>query len=155
LIFAAFTCSSSDVTSDCPAPEPGSEAAMALTQARQQAGFTLLYPCYLPAGQTLDSTSVTGDPGRQMAEFVFVGPFDLRIRQAQYPPAVAPDPVGASQTFISLFPNVQATLIERNDGTRQAMYHLFWSRNGVYYELQAFGPPLQRRLILQIATSLE
>jgi hypothetical protein len=35
------------------------------------------------------------------------------------------------------------------------MYHLLWQRDDIYYELQAFGPPQQRRLILEIARSLE
>ena len=46
-------------------------------------------------------------------------------------------------------------LIERNDGTRDALYHLFWQQNGIYYEVQAFGPPLQRRAILEFARSLQ
>ncbi len=99
--------------------------------------------------------AVTGQPGRQQAELVFDGPFDLTLRQAQYAPAVSADPAGASRTEIDLLPNVRATLIERNDGTRKALYHLLWQRNGIYYEVQALGPPLQRRTILLVATSLQ
>lgn len=50
---------------------------------------------------------------------------------------------------------MRAILLEVNDGTRKALYHLFWERDGLFYELQAVGPPLQRRQILQVATSLE
>jgi hypothetical protein len=135
-------------------PEPGTTAGDALLRARGQANFDVLYPCQLPGGERLESSSVTGTPGRQQAELVFAGPFDLTIRQSQYPPAVAPDPAGASRIVVDLFPNVRADLIERNDGSSRALYHLFWSRNGVYYEVQAFGPPLQRRHILMVATSL-
>jgi hypothetical protein len=93
--------------------------------------------------------------GRQQAELVFTGPFDLTIRQSQFAPAVSPDPSGASRTVIDLFPNVRATLIERYDGTSRALYHLFWERDGIHYEVQAVGPHQQRRLILLIATSLQ
>jgi hypothetical protein len=126
-----------------------------ISELRGQARFALLYPCYLPNAQTLTSTSLVGATGRQQAELVFAGPFDLTVRQAQFPPAVSPDPTGASRRTINLFPNVQATVIERNDGTNKALYHLFWSSNGVYYEVQALGPPLQTQTILKIARSLE
>jgi hypothetical protein len=98
---------------------------------------------------------VTGDAGRQQAELVWDGPFDLTLRQSQLAPAVAPDPAGASHIIIDLFPNVPATLIEQNDGSGHALYHLFWQRGGVYFEVQAVGPPLQRRAVLKIATSLQ
>ena len=99
--------------------------------------------------------AVTGQPGRQQAELVFDGPFDLTLRQSQYPPAVAADPAGASHSEVALFPNVRATLVERNDGTRCALYHLFWEQDGLFYEVQASGPPLQRRTILNVARSLQ
>ena len=99
--------------------------------------------------------AVTGQPGRQQAELVFDGPFDLTLRQSQYPPAVSADPAGASHSEVALFPNVRATLIEVNDGTSRALYHLLWDQNGVYYELQALGPPQQRRTVLEIARSLQ
>jgi hypothetical protein len=149
------TCSSSDPESDCPVPRAGSEAASVLNQARSRAGFTVLYPCQLPAGENLDTMTVVGQPGRQQLEFVFVGPFDLKVRQAQYPPAMLPDPAGASRSVVELFPNVRGTLIEVNDGTGKALYHLFWEQNGIFYEVQALGPPLQRRAVLLVATSLQ
>lgn len=109
----------------------------------------------MPATQRLESATVTGAPGRQQVELIFAGTFELTIRQAQFPPAVNPDPSGASRSTVDLFPNTQAIFIERNDGSEKALYHLFWARNGIFYELQASGPPLQRRAILRIATSLE
>jgi len=117
----------------------------------------VLYPCYLPGGERLETGSVANvDPtGRQAVEFVFAGPFDMTIRQSQLPPPVNPDPAGASRTTIDLFPNVQAIFIQVNDGSGKAMYHLFWTRSGIFYELQAYGPALQQRTILQVATSLE
>jgi hypothetical protein len=150
-----FTCSSNDPASGCQVPREGSEAASVLSQARARAGFTVVYPCDLPAGESLDSMTVVGQPGRQQLEFVFVGPFDLKVRQAQYPPAMLPDPAGASRSSVELFPNVRGTLIEVNDGTGKALYHLFWEQDGIYYEVQALGPPLQRRTILVVATSLQ
>ncbi|HLF78261.1 MAG TPA: hypothetical protein VJB57_12305 [Dehalococcoidia bacterium] len=126
-----------------------------LSELRGQARFGLVYPCYLPNAQTLTSTSLQGATGRQQAELVFSGPFDLTVRQAQVPPAVSPDPAGASRRTIDLFPNVQATFIERNDGTRKALYHLLWDANGLYYEIQALGPPLQSQTIVNIARSLQ
>ena len=86
---------------------------------------------------------------------MFNGPYEMTIRQSQIPPAQSADPAGASKVDVQLFPNTEATLIERNDGSRKAMYHLLWVRNGLYYELQAFGPPLQRQQILDAARSLE
>ena len=96
-----------------------------LNQARTQARFAVLYPCQLPAGESLTGSSVQGTPGRQQAELVFGGAFDLTLRQSQYPPPLAADPTGASRIVIDLFPNVPATLIEVNDGSRKAQYHLF------------------------------
>lgn len=84
-----------------------------------------------------------------------MGPFDFTIRQSQYPPAVQPDPSGASRVQIDLAARTPATLIERNDGSGDVLYHLFWQDQGIHYELQAFGPAQQRRVILQIARSLE
>jgi hypothetical protein len=109
----------------------------------------------VPGGQRLASASVIGPAGRQQAELTFEGPFDMAVRQSQFPPPVTPDPSGASRITVDLFPNVRATLIERNDGSSRALYHLFWEREGIYYEVQAVGPPLQRRAILLVATSLE
>jgi hypothetical protein len=98
---------------------------------------------------------VTGERGRQKAELTFSGPFDLTVRQSQFPPAVNPDPAGASRRFVDLLPNVRATLIEKNDGSNRALYHLFWEQNDLFYEVQASGPALQQRLILLVATSLQ
>jgi hypothetical protein len=114
----------------------------------------LLYPCSLPGSQRLASSSVTGDAGRQQTELVFSGPFDMTVRQSQVPPAVGPDPAGASRRTIDLFPNVRATLIEINDGSGDAQYHYFWQRDGIYFELQSVGPALQERAMRQVATSL-
>lgn len=154
-IWGAATCSSDDDTSACPMPAAGSDAEALLQSAIAGAGFDLLYPCELPNSQVLTSTAVIGEPGRQQAELVWVGPFDLTLRQSQYPPAVSPDPAGASRSLIDLFPNTQAQLIEVNDASGDSLYHLFWDREGIYYEIQAFGPPQQRRLILEAARSLE
>jgi hypothetical protein len=155
LVIAAFTCNSPDTVEACPTPRAGTTAEGLLSTARSQAGFPVLYPCQLPAAQRLEGATVTGSPGRRQAEFVFEGPFDLTIRQSQFPPPVNPDPTGASRIVVDVFPNVQGTLIERNDGSTQALYHLFWTRNGLFYEVQAVGPPLQRRWILMVATSLQ
>jgi hypothetical protein len=149
------TCGGNSAVRSCPRPASGSDQDDMLQRAETTAGFDVLYPCFLPQTQNLSSTSVIGEAGRRQAELVFDGPYDLTIRQAQFPPAVSPDPAGASRITIDLFPNVKAMLIEVNDGTGEALYHLFWERQGIYYELQAYGPPLQRRAILNVATSLE
>ena len=155
LILAAFTCSTSDSADACQVPPEGSTQAGLLADARRQTAFEILYPCQLPGATTLESVAVTGAPGRQQAELIFSGPFELAVRQSQVPPPVNPDPAGASRINIDLFANVRAILIERNDGSAKALYHLFWERNGLYYEVQAVGPPLQRRQVLLVATSLE
>ncbi len=103
----------------------------------------------------LESASATGQTGKQRAELVFTGPFDLTIRQSEAPPLVTPDPTGSSRIVVQLFDGVLATLIERNDGTSKAMYHFYWERNGRFYELQAFGPPLQRDAMLRVIRSLQ
>jgi hypothetical protein len=134
---------------------PDGKAQGLLDDARGQAGFDLVYPCYLPNAQELESTAVTGHPGRQAVSFVWTGPFDLTIRQSQYPPAVSADPSGASRITIDLFPATRATLIELNDASGDAFYHVLWQDDEIYYELLAYGPPQQRRIILDIARSLE
>jgi hypothetical protein len=155
-VFLAFTCQSADSeTAGCPTPTAGSESAMLLDRARSEAGFNLLYPCKLPAATRLIAANVQGVKGKQQTELVFNGPYDLTVRQSQVPPAQSADPAGASKIDVQLFPNTEATLIERNDGSQKALYHLLWVRNGLYYELQAYGPPLQRRQILDAARSLE
>ena len=155
-VYLASTCNSTATSVDaCDVPATGTEAFRLIEDAQTTADFSLMYPCYLPNAQTLESTAVTGEMGRQAASFVWVGPFEFTIRQSQYPPAVSPDPSGASRTMIDLFASTPATLIERNDASGDAMYHLFWQDNDVHYELQAFGPPQQRRIILEIARSLE
>ena len=154
-VYLASTCNSSTVVEACALPPQGSAAAGLIEDARSQAGFELEYPCYLPNAQRLESSAVTGESGRQQASFVWVGPFEFTIRQAQYPPAVSPDPSGASRTTVDLSPRTPATLIERNDASGDVLYHLFWQDQSIHYELQAFGPPQQRRIILEIARSLE
>ncbi len=154
-IYLASTCQSVDQADACATPVPGSEAERLINEARDQAGFPLVFPCYLPNAEDLESTAVTGEPGQQAASFVWTGPFDFTIRQSQIPPAVSPDPSGASRVTIDLFPSIQATLIEQNDASGDALYHLFWTQENVYYELQAYGPPQQRRIVLQIARSLQ
>lgn len=136
-------------------PLPGTEQAGFLEDAVSAAQFELVYPCYLPNDQTLESTSVTGEPGRQAVAFVWVGVFDFTIRQSQFPPAVSADPSGASRISIDLFPATRATLIEQNDATGDAFYHLLWQDDEMYYELLGYGPAQQRRIILDIARSLE
>ena len=119
------------------------------------AEFELVYPCFMPNAQALESTSVTGEPGRQAVAFVWIGPYDFTIRQSQYPPAVSADPSGASRVTIDLFQATRATLIEQNDASGDAFYHLLWQDNNIYYELFGYGPPQQRRTVLEIARSLE
>jgi hypothetical protein len=155
LIFAAFTCSTSDNAGACQLPPEGSAQADLLADARSQAAFPVRFPCHLPGATSLESVAVTGTPGRQKVELIFNGPFELAVRQSQFPPAVNPDPTGATRSDVDLFPNVPAILIERNDGSSKALYHLYWESQGIFYEVQAVGPPLQRRQVLQIATSLE
>ena len=77
------------------------------------------------------------------------------IRQAQFAPAPVARNGRASRRTIDLFPNTRATFIEINDGSAQAQYYLLWQRNGIFYELQAVGPPLQQNTILRIARSLQ
>jgi hypothetical protein len=155
VIYLATTCSSVDRSQACATPLAGTQAAGLLEDARSQAAFELVYPCYLPNAQELESTAVTGEPGRQAASFVWTGPFEFTIRQSQYPPAVSADPSGASRITIDLFPATRATLIEQNDASGDAFYHLLWQDDDVYYELLGYGPPQQRRIILDIARSLE
>ena len=154
-VYVASTCSSVDRSQACATPLLGTEAFVLLEDARSQAGFALLYPCYLPNAETLESTAVTGEPGRQAAALVWTGPFEFTIRQSQYPPAVSADPSGASRVTIDLFPATPATLIEQNDATGDALYHLLWEDDDIYFELLAYGPPQQRRIILDIARSLQ
>ena len=155
VVYLAATCTSESAVEACDPANFTPEEAAIVDEAVAEAQFQLMYPCYLPNAQRLESAAVTGDPGRQSVSFVWVGPFEFTIRQSQFPPAVSPDPSGASRVIIDLFPNTRATLIERNDATEDALYHLFWSEDEIYYELQAFGPPQQRRITLQIARSLE
>jgi hypothetical protein len=107
LAVVAFTCEGARVEA-CPAPAAGSPQAAQLAQARSAAGFAVLYPCYLPNGQRLETVTLTGNAGRRRAELIFDGPFELAVRQSQYPPPLNPDPAGASRTEVNLFPNVRA-----------------------------------------------
>ncbi len=154
-VLGFVTCRSNDPTSACPTPVPNSKQADLLSQARGQAKFSLSYPCFLPNVQDLTKANVEGVAGRQQAELVFNGTFDLTIRESQVAPAVSADPAGASRRTLDLYPNVPATFIERNDGSNKALYHLFWTQNGLFYEVQAAGPPLQSDAIVQIARSLQ
>jgi hypothetical protein len=157
VIFMALTCETDDSVGACPPlPEPGSEDYVIVTRAVDEARFSLMFPCYLPNSQELQTSSITGEIGRQSVEFAWEGPFkDLALRQSQYAPAPVAATVGASRRTIDLFPNTRATFIEINDGSADAQYYLLWSRGGIYYELQAVGPPLQQELVLRIARSLE
>ncbi len=156
LILGFATCSTETrVAGACPTPEPGSRAADSLSRVRGEAGFGLLYPCTLPGAERLETAALSGPPGRRRVELLFNGPFEMAIRQSQFPPPFAPDPAGASRITLDLFTNVRAILLETNDGSSKAEYHLFWEQNGLFYELQALGPPLQRRTVLEIARSLQ
>ncbi|HLF70614.1 MAG TPA: hypothetical protein VI759_00470 [Dehalococcoidia bacterium] len=155
MIWLASNCSSGGQTGDCDRPGAGSLAANRLDEAGDAAAFPILYPCDLPAAEELTDATVTGTPGKQIVELRFDGPFDVSVRQAQFAPIQQADPTGASRISIDLFPNVRATLIERNDGTNKALYHFIWERNGIFYEVQASGPPLQRDAVRRIATSLQ
>jgi len=141
--------------STCPLPAADSQQGEIIDQAKQKTRFPLSYPCYLPNSQVLESHSVTGNVGQQRSEFVFTGPFEIAIRQAQVPPPLEPDPTGATHTNEQLFEGVRADFIQRTDGTSKALYHLYWERNGYFYEMQAFGPYAQQRTVLQIARSLQ
>jgi hypothetical protein len=149
------TCEGAETpASACPLPAAGSAEGAIIAQAQQRTRFQLDYPCYLPNSQVLESHSVTGNVGQQRSEFTFTGPFDIAIRQAQVAPPLEPDPTGATHTTIMLMEGVRADFIQRTDGSSKALYHLYWERNGFFYELQAFGPYTQQRTILQVARSL-
>jgi hypothetical protein len=154
VIIAIATCSTTVAVAACP-PEPDTKNGTLLQEARQQANFPLVYPCDLPASERFETYSVVGMPGRQQAEFAFEGPFEIKVRQAQFAPTANADPAGTSRVDIDLYPNVRATLLERNDGSSKARYHLLWEQAGIYYEVQAVGPPLQRQAILRLARSLQ
>ncbi len=139
----------------CPKPSDGTEQAVELAAAPQQAGFKVLYPCQLPNTEELSSVSVTGDPGKKSVSLAFRGPFELSVNQSQAPPAFSPDPAGTSRTSVTLSLGVVATLLERVDGSPNAQYHLFWQKDDIFYEVIAIGPPLQRRQVLLVASSLE
>jgi hypothetical protein len=154
-VYLAATCGAGEPVAACQQPLPDSEAADALQRVRDEAGFEVRYPCSVPGGTQFFDASVVGNPGRQQVELFFEGVFELTVRQSQFPPAVAPDPTGASRRVIDLFPNVPASLIEINDASGDASYHYYWEQDGIFYELQAVGPPLQERTLRQVATSLE
>ena len=154
-VYLATTCDAGEPTAACPQPSAGSDGEAALQRVHDEAEFDILYPCSLPGGTNFSTGAVTGNPGRQQAELIFEGVFYIAVRQAQFPPAVSPDPSGASRRTIDLFSNVRATLIEINDASGDASYHYFWERNGIFYEVQAIGPPLQERATRAVATSLQ
>jgi hypothetical protein len=153
-IFLATRTSVAD-DAGCDLPAAGSAGEAVLARLRAAASFTIRYPCNLPAGEELVSGDVTGEGSREAVIMVFEGPFELTLSQALSPPVVNPDPTGTTRRFENLYPDVRATLIERNDGTQDAFYDLLWERDGVYYEIVATGPTQTRRLILDIALSLE
>jgi hypothetical protein len=155
VVYLAATCGAGDPVSACPQPVDGSAGEAALQRVRDEAGFEVLYPCSLPGGTQLYDGSITGEPGRQQVELFFEGVFEIAVRQSQFPPAVAPDPTGATRRTIDLFPNVPAALIEINDASGDASYHYYWERDGIFYEVQAVGPPLQERALRAVATSLQ
>jgi len=126
-----------------------------LEQARAEAGFRVLYPCQLPAGERLASVAVTGQPGKRTVTLAFEGPFEISLRQSQVAPIYGADPTGASRINVDLFPGVTGILLERYDGSSRAQYDIYWDRDGLHYELLVVGPPLSRRQVLLVVTSLE
>ncbi len=151
-----FTCRPPEVESGCPASGDGSREAALLDEGQAQTAFDILYPCRLPNSQRLITIDVVGDRGKQSVTAVWDGPFEITVRQSQVAPVVNADPAGASHIVLAdLFPGIKVDLIEINDGSSRALYHLIWARGGMYYEVLAVGPPLQRRLVLEIARSLE
>jgi hypothetical protein len=154
-VYLAATCSAGEPVAACPQPLAGTDAAAALQRARDEAAFEFQYPCSTPGATQFYDASVTGEPGRQQVQLFFEGVFDLTVRQSQFPPTVPPDPTGATRRVIDLYPNVQASLIEINDASGNASYHYYWEQDGIFYELQAVGPPLQERTLREVATSLE
>ncbi|HEX5368816.1 MAG TPA: hypothetical protein VFY10_05300 [Dehalococcoidia bacterium] len=155
VVFMAFTCKSNDQASACPTPVPGSAEDALLQKVRSKAAFTVGFPCFLPLSEKLSDSSVTGVAGRQEADLVWTGPFNMTLRQSQFAPAISPDPTGSSREEIQLFSNISAALLSEDDGTGRTLYDLFWQKGEVYYELQASGPPLQRDTVIQIARSLQ
>src|SRR5262249_3053972 len=155
LIYAAVTVTVENPAGGCYFPSAGSEAEAGLKEARGKTGFSLLFPCPLPGGGSLTSAHGVGGRGQQSATMAFSGPFDMTLRQSQVAPRVSADPAGSTHITVSLFSNVKADLIERNDGSRRAEYHVIWSQGTMFYELLADGPPLSRDLILNVARSLQ
>jgi hypothetical protein len=153
----ALTCDTDDVVEACPPlPKPESDDYLTVVRVQDEARFDVVFPCYLPNSQELRSGSITGETGKQSVEFAWEGPFkDLILRQSQFAPAPVASTVGASRRTIDLFSNTRATFVEINDGSAEAQYYLLWEREGIFYELQAVGPPLQQDLILRVARSLE
>jgi hypothetical protein len=156
VVYLAATCGTADVESDCPVPADGSRQGDILSEGRQQSAFPILYPCKVPNSETLTSVNVVGDKGKQSVSVSFDGPFQITIRQSQVAPLVNADPSGSSHSVVdNLFPGVRAELIEINDGSGHATYHLIWDRGGMYYEVLMTGPPLQRKAVLDLARSLQ
>jgi hypothetical protein len=156
VVFLAVTCESAGVESGCAIPEQGTIQGNILAQGRDEASFDFLYPCRLPNSQRLTNVAVVGDSGRQSVTLTFEGPFEINIYQSQVVPVTSADPAGASHIILrNLFPGTDADLIEINEGASRAQYRLVWDRGGVRYEIAAAGPPLQRRVILDIARSLQ
>jgi hypothetical protein len=154
VVYASLN-TTSDQAQGCALPAAGTPEGRQLDQVRQSAPFAVLYPCSLPAGEKMVSAAGTGEVGRRSVTMVFEGPFEISLKQSQAPPAVSPDPSGSTRVEITLMPGVRATLIERNDGTRRSFYHLLWEKDRLYYEVIATGPPQSRRLVLELAKSLQ
>jgi hypothetical protein len=155
VVWLAFTCGTADVATGCEVPEEDSREGRFLAEGHAEASFDFQYPCRMPNSQRLTNVAVVGAAGRQSVTLSWDGPFDLSIQQSQVAPLINADPAGASHIIIdNLFPGVRADLIEINDGSRRAQYRLLWSQRGIYYEVVAVGPPLQRRVIIDIARGL-
>lgn len=155
LVYLAATCGTAEVESDCPIPQPGTRQGDLIAENRGKALFSVLYPCKLPNSQTLTAFDVIGPSGKQTVSITFDGPFQITIRQSQVAPVTNPDPSGASHTVLrNLFPGSDADLIEIYEGSSQTRYDLFWARQNVYYEVLMTGPPLQRKIVLDLTHSL-
>ncbi|HXH22925.1 MAG TPA: hypothetical protein VNN10_12935 [Dehalococcoidia bacterium] len=156
VLLLAFTCESVGEETGCSIPQEDSIQGKILAEGRREAAFDFLYPCRLPNSQRLTNISVVGASGRQSVTLTFEGPFEINIYQSQTIPVASADPAGASHIVLrNLFPGIDADLIEINEGARKAQYRLVWRQGGMYYEIAAAGPPLQRRTILEIARSLQ
>ena len=107
-------------------------------------------PMFCPAPRT-SSPRVTGEPGRQSVEFVCRGPFDFTFCLRPRRPGSA-DRLCLLRLSVDLYPSIQATLIEINDASGDL------STTGTTSTTSCrlfFGPPQQRRVILQTCLPAE